>query len=290
MAAIGFPGFSSRRSGVANPGLAKFDFAFLATSLALIGIGLIALYSEGIARSGGGSFRKQLLNVVLGVIPFAIFFGVHPNVWRRSWKLIYGVNILLLLAVFAHGASRKGAERWIPIGPVQFQPSELSKLLVVITLAAFLAGNYDRIRSPITYLLALAHVGIPALLVLAQPHLAAAFVLVMAFLSICIVSGVPIRFIVLTGLVIALFGGIMMTVPAARNLFLHDYQKKRIEGLSNAGKDRRGKNYQTDRAAIAFGVGGVTGTGFRNGEQKAAGFIPEQHTDFVLTVIGEEFG
>ena len=285
MAAIG-----AKRVVDARAALPKLDFVFLFCSIGLIGIGLVALYSEGLTRDGGANFRRQLLNILLGLGPFAAFLLVPPNFWRRCWKLIYVVNMGLLLAVLAYGASKKGAERWIPIGPIQFQPSELSKLLIVITLAAFLAGNYDHIKSPGTFLLAGLHVALPVVLILMQPHLGAAMVIIAAWLAVCVVGGVPMKFLGFTAGAIGLLALLLVAVPSTRNLVLRDYQRKRIEGLSNRGADRKGANYQTDRAAIAFGVGGFAGTGFQNGEQKRGHFIPEQHNDFVMTVIGEEFG
>ncbi len=279
-----------RRAVDGRAALPKLDFWFLGSSLALVAIGLLALYSEGLTRDGGSSFRKQIVNVVLGLVPFGLLLGVHPNVWKRAWKLVYGINLALLAAVLVLGSRVKGAERWIPLGPVQFQPSEISKLLVVLTLAAFLAGRYEDIKRPGTFLLAGFHVALPVGLILLQPHLGASMVIVAAWLAVCVVGGVPLKYLGITAGVIASLALLVALVPSVRGVFLHDYQRKRLEGLSARGGERKGKNYQTDRAAIAFGVGGFSGTGFRNGTQKAAHFIPEQNTDFVLTVVGEEFG
>ena len=279
-----------RWPGDARTAVAKLDFWFLGTSIALVLIGLVALYSEGLTRDGGSSFRKQIINVVLGLGPFAAMLLVHPNVWRRAWKIVYGANLGLLALVLVLGSRAKGAERWIPLGPVQFQPSEVSKLLVVLTLSAFLAGHYEDIKRPGTFLLAGLHVALPVGLILLQPHLGASMVIVAVWLAVCIVGGIPMKYLAFTGAIIASLALVVALVPSARGLFLHDYQRKRLEGMSARGGERKGKNYQTDRAAIAFGVGGFAGTGFKNGTQKAAHFIPEQHTDFVLTIVGEEFG
>ncbi|RYG87635.1 hypothetical protein EON77_01865, partial [bacterium] len=277
---------------------AGIDWWLLGASIALIGIGLIALFSEGATRDGGANFRKQLVNVGLGLGPFAMMLLVSPGAWRRTWKAVYGVNLLALVAVLAVGASKKGAERWIPIGPIQFQPSELSKLLVVLTLSAFLAGRYDEIKRPGTFLLAGLHVVVPVSLIMLQPHLGASMVIMAAWVAILVVGGVPLKYLGISAGVFALLVG-LVAVPATRRLVLRPYQEARVVGMMSSmglggkeeqGRQRRDKNYQTDQAAIAFGVGGVTGTGYLNGERKKAHFIPEQHNDFAITIIGEEFG
>ncbi|RYG75902.1 hypothetical protein EON77_10635, partial [bacterium] len=110
------------RGGTDRRGLlAGIDWWFLGASVALIAIGLLALFSEGATRDGGADFRRQIVNVVLGFGPFAFMLLVSPGFWRRAWKAVYGVNLLALVAVLALGASKKGAERWIPLGPIQFQ-------------------------------------------------------------------------------------------------------------------------------------------------------------------------
>lgn len=278
--------------------LAHVDWWFLGSSVLLTVIGLLALYSEGLVRDGGANYRKQIFNIVLGIGPFAAMALVQPSFWRRIWKLVYGVNLLSLVAVLALGASKKGAERWIPLGPIQVQPSEFSKLLIVLTLAAFLADRYDDIKKPSTFLLAGLHVLVPVGLIMLQPHLGASLVILSAWVAVLIVSGVPLKYLAVTAGVFVLLLGLVAT-PMTRKLVLRPYQEARVVGLmaslgmggqEEKDKSRRGKNWQADQAAIAFGVGGVAGQGFKNGERKRAGFIPEQHNDFVLTVIGEEFG
>ena len=281
---------ADRLAGDRRGALPNRDWWFLGSSVALSAVGLLALFSEGATRDGGANFRKQIVNVVLGFGPFAAMLLIRPNAWRRAWKWVYGGNLLALVAVLAVGASKKGAERWIPLGPIQFQPSELSKLLVVLTLAAFLAGRYEERERPGTFILAGLHVAVPVGLIMLQPHLGASMVIVAAWLAVLVVGGVPLKYLGITLGIFLTLAVLVAAVPGVRGLFLRDYQRKRIEGLSSAGKERRGKNYQTDRAAIAFGVGGVAGTGYLNGTQKRNHFIPEQHNDFVLTVVGEEFG
>lgn len=273
----------------------RIDAHLLLATLLLLVAGFTALYSEGMARDGLASFRKQLINCVIGLVPFGIFATVNPRVWQRLAKPMYIVNLLLLMVVLLKGKTAKGAERWIDIGPMQFQPSELAKILIVITLASFYASRQDQIQTRSTYLLGLVHALVPALLILKQPHLGAFSVVMVAWFAISVVANVPIKYLASTFAVVAVIAGGLFAAPGLRNRLLNPYQVDRVEALlatlSNSGdSDKRGKNWQTDRAEIAFGVGSVTGTGFGNGQQKAGHFIPEQRNDFIFTVIGEEGG
>jgi rod shape determining protein RodA len=132
------------------------------------------------------------------------------------------------------------------------------------------------------------HILPPLLLILLQPHLGAAMVIVASWFAISIVAGVPARYLAAAGIALGLLGVTVLAVPAVSSHLLHGYQQERITGME--GKDSKGRNWQTERAEIAFGVGGVTGAGYLNGGQKRAHFIPEQHNDFVFTIVGEEGG
>jgi rod shape determining protein RodA len=269
---------------------ARIDWWMLFAVVALVGIGLMSQYSEGYSRDGLANFRRQVINTGIGLVPFAIFAFISPRFWMRIWPIVYGVMVALLAMTLVAGTTVKGAERWLQIGPIQFQPSEFAKLFLVLTLATFFAKRQHRMTSASTLLLSLLHIGIPVALVLMQPHLGATIVLLATWLAIALLAGTPLRlFAALLG-VLVLLGGSLMAVPAVRDRLLHGYQVDRITGYLARDKDRRGDNWQTDRAEIAFGVGGVFGTGFLRGEEKKLGFIPEQRNDFVITVMGEEGG
>lgn len=268
---------------------ARFDLPFALAAIVLLVIGLMSLYSQSVA-TGSPWFKKQIVNVCIGLIPFSVFAFVHPKVWVRSSNLLYFVNLVFLAAVLLHGKHTKGAGRWFQIGPVQFQPSELAKLLLILTLATYYASHQDDIRNPKTFLLGTLHAMVPMTMILVQPHLGAFMVLVVMWLAISVLARVPLRFIGIALATLALAAVIIVSVPALAGKVFHDYQKGRIKTILSKNKDVRGSNWQTDRAEIAFGVGGVMGSGFLRGEQKAAGFIPEQQNDFIFTVIGEEGG
>ena len=262
----------------------KVDWFLVVATLLLITIGLMSLYSEGVTRDGGINFRKQVVNTVIGLVPFSIFVFTPPHLWRRCVSIIYGINILTLLSVFVIGSHKKGAERWIQLGPMQFQPSEMAKILTVITLAAYYSNRQNEIQSSKTFWMGLLHVSAPLLLILLQPHLAAAMVVLVSWAAISIVAGVPAKYFAYAGLVF-----LAIAAPLAMSgKLLRSYQLGRALGFMS--HDSKGKSWQTDQAEIAFAVGGATGVGFLHGERKAGHFIPEQHDDFIITVMGEEGG
>lgn len=215
--------------------------------------------------------------MAVGVVPFLAFALVDPKFWMRASKVLYGLNIAMLLLVFNLGTHHGGAERWIDIGPIQFQPSEFAKLLVVLTLGAFFASNADTTDRVATFGQSVLHVLLPAALILAQPHLGAALVILVIWCSMALVARVPFKFVGIAMAAAVLMIGIVG---------LRGYQMKRVEAL--AGHGTKDSNYQATRAKIAFGVGGIFGTGFLRAE--AGKYVPDQHTDYIFSVVGEEGG
>ncbi|MFN8221055.1 MAG: FtsW/RodA/SpoVE family cell cycle protein [Fimbriimonadales bacterium] len=262
----------------------RIDFWMVLAVAFLMLVGFLSIYSVDYVKSGSGQFKKQVINTLIGLGPFALFYFVDPSMWRRAAKGIYVANVLILLLVLKMGSTVKGATRWIEIGPLQFQPSELAKLFMVLTMASFFASRLDRIDKISTYALSFLHLAVPLILVYKQPHLGASLVLVTIWLAISLAAGVRLRFVFGSVLAVVMALGIAFSIPGV----LSDYQKNRVIGLFE--KDEKGKGYQALRAQIAFGVGGLTGTGYLQGQQKQGGFIPEQHNDFIFTVIGEEGG
>lgn len=252
-------------------------------AVALLLLGLLSLYSEGIGRSNG-VFLKQSVRLVIGVAPFLALLWVNPDWLRRNAVWLYVVNVAMLVLVLVRGRSGGGAQRWLQWGPLEFQPSEMSKLLLVITLAALFAHRYELRDRLSTFLLSLLHVLPIAALVFLQPHLGATLVLVAAWIGICVCAEVPWRSLAGCAIVVVALGAAVWYTPGV----LREYQRNRIHAMFVS--DDQGLGYQQLRATIALGSGGVTGAGFFRGEQKAGRFIPAQHTDFVFTIIGEEGG
>lgn len=246
-------------------------------------IGLMSLYS--IDRGGNSRyFVSQAIRIVIGLIPAAVLFLIPPSTLHRKSWLLYAVSLACLIAVFAMGFSSKGAQRWIDLGPFDFQPSELAKLLLALTLSAYYANRQDSIDSIWTYVLSMAHVGGPLLLVLMQPHLGGAVTLLVIWLGISLIAGVPWKY--LLGTVVATAA---LLWGAYASGMLKPYQLQRIESFVKGGGDNDNRYHQV-RALIAFGSGGVWGQGYLKGENRGTGFVPEQQTDYISTVIGEEGG
>lgn len=264
----------NRRSG-----FRRLDWPLLLSAAMLLAFGFAALSSVG-ARIGDNVFKKQLFMAVVGLGPFAIFYFVSPHWWRRSAWFLYGANVVVLLAVLFVGTSTNGAQRWIDLKFMQFQPSEMAKILTVVTLAAFLSARQASIAKLSTFALSFVHVAVPALLIAKQPHYGGALVLLVIWLCVCIGGGVPMKFIA-AAVVLLVGGGIAATqIPGA----LHGYHLKRLQAMEQ--EDKSGASYQQDRALVAFGMGGLGGVGLGKGRQT----LPEQQNDFIFTVIGEELG
>jgi rod shape determining protein RodA len=245
----------------------------------LLAVGLLTLYSVGL-RVGESFFRKQVVMVVIGLVPFGIFFSVNPPWWRKAAWVLYAVNVVVLAAVLFVGTSTNGAQRWIDLKFMQFQPSEMAKILTVVTLASFLSARQPKIGRLSTLALSFAHVAIPAFLIAKQPHYGGAMVLVVIWLCVCLAGNVPIKHLAVS--VAVLVAGVVSVAQVPG--FLHDYHLKRLEAMRQ--EDKQGVSYQQDRAQVALGVGGLTGTGFMKGRQS----LPEQENDFIFTVVGEELG
>ncbi|HMS53906.1 MAG TPA: FtsW/RodA/SpoVE family cell cycle protein [Fimbriimonadaceae bacterium] len=263
--------------------ISRWDWWLVLAVITLLLFGLMSLFS--IEHGGGASqFKKQLVSVAIGVVPFAIFAFVNPEFWKRIANALYCLSVLVLASIFVIGEEIKGARRWIDIGPLQFQPSEIAKLFLILTLATFFINRRDRIDTFSTFALSLLHLALPLALVFKQPHLGASLVLLTIWLSISLAAGVRLRFLVGTVVAALSFLGLAFTIPGV----MSDYQRKRVIGMFV--DDTKGNTYQPDRAKIAFGVGGLTGTGYLKGQVKPGGFVPEQHNDFIFTVVGEEGG
>lgn len=284
MATLG--GLNAYRPNIQSRALKRVDWWLIIAALVLVSFGLLALHSFGFHSTAGNFFKKQAINIGVGLVPATIFATVNPKVWMRSATLLYLVNLVALVAIFASGKSINGAARWINLGPLQFQPSEMAKLISILTVASFYAMRQDKIKNLSTFLLGLAHIAVPMVLILKQPHFGGALVLGIIWLSVSLVANVPVKFLATTAVIASLFLGFLVTHPE----LMPGYHGNRLKAWQGGASKRAeaGILYQTNQAQIAFGVGGVVGTGIGNGLQGEN--IPEQETDFVFTIIGEELG
>ena len=265
--------------------LRQVDAPLLLTTLLLIGVGLAMLYSATYQWSPA-VFRRQVMWLAVGAVGAVVLAAIPPRVWLRFSKPLYAQNVLMLLGVLAFGAERKGAQRWLELpSGFQLQPSEFAKLLLILTLAAWLARQGDAIRTPKGFLLSALHMAVPALLVFKQPDLGTSLVFAAVWFAMVYLAGARARWLWLTVVAGALgFAGLWHFD------ILRDYQKARLVSFLNPEADPKQSGYHILQARIAVGSGQLAGKGYLHGTQKNLRYIPEQHTDFIFVVVAEELG
>jgi rod shape determining protein RodA len=256
------------------------DLPLLTGLLLLAALGLAVLYSASDQEMV--LVQKQLIRLGVGFFAMVLLAQIHPHHLRRWSPALYLIGILMLLAVILFGEHGKGAQRWLDLGLVRFQPSEMFKLTLPMTIAWFLADK----RLPPTLprlLLAGLLTLIPVLLIAKQPDLGTALLVASAGAFSLFLAGISWYLIGAIGLAMAALG------PLAWYL-MHDYQRQRVLTFLNPESDPLGTGYHIIQSKIAIGSGGIGGKGWLNGTQSHLEFLPERHTDFIFAVISEEFG
>ncbi len=265
----------------------SFDPVLAITTLILIVFGLMSVLS--VEKS---LFTKQALLLGIGFVPFMIAFTIPPAIWQRLSWLLYMINVGMLLLVMFMGNSKGGAQRWIDIGPIGFQPSEMSKFLTVLTVTTFFVHRGDDLRSFSTLLLSLLHVIPVVLLIAIQPHYAAAASVLVGWIAVAVVVRVNWKHMAILFVAMSvLLGG--YSAVSGKSL-LRGYHMDRIgalfTGIKTGKKDTQGQDFQVNRGLISIGIGGTSGQGYLQGEFKGAAFVPEQENDLIFSVIGQEWG
>ncbi len=266
------------------------NWALVLVVSAVAAVGFLMLYSVA-----GGNLdpwaRDQMQRFGLGFVLMFIVAFVPIWFWRNVAGVAYLVSIALLLVVQFFGDVGMGAQRWIDLGFIRLQPSEMMKFTLVMMLAAY----YDwldakRTSRPLWVAIPVAMILLPAVLVLMQPNLGTALMLLMVGAVTCFLAGVSLWYFG----AVAVIGGLAITsVFTTRGTpwqLLHDYQYKRIDTFLDPTVDPLGAGYNIIQAKIALGSGGWTGKGFMQGTQSRLNFLPEKHTDFIFTTLAEEFG
>ena len=255
------------------------DGTLLAALLLVCSFGLVVLYSA--TEQSTALLVKQLVRIALGLAAMVMLAQLSPDQIARWSPAFYLAGLGLLVAVMFFGTCR-GATRWLEIGPIRFQPSEMMKLAVPIAAAAYLKDQ----RLPLSrgsLAVALGIIVLPALLIFQQPDLGTALLVAAAGLFVLILAGLSWRLIGAAALAAACFA------PVGWYL-LHDYQRQRILTLLNPQADPLGSGYHIIQSTIAVGSGGISGKGWLNGTQSHLEFLPERATDFIFAVFCEEFG
>jgi len=267
-------------------GAARMLLALKLDGPLLIGLALVAAYGLIVLYSASGqsfvTVGRAGVRLLMGTTAMLLLAQVNPNFLRRLSPWLYFFGIVLLVIVDAIGYIGKGAQRWLDLGIVRFQPSELMKLAVPMMCAWFL---HERPLPPSPPYLATvaAMILFPAALVVAQPDLGTGMLITIAGVLVVVMAGLQAS-IIASGVA---FAGVGAWVGWS---FLHDYQRKRVLTFLDPETDPLGAGYHIIQSQIAIGSGGVFGKGWMNGSQAQLEFLPERSTDFIFAVIGEEFG
>lgn len=260
----------------------NWSVVVLVTIICCIGFALLYSVAGGSLEPWAG---RQIVRFGVGILLLLVVATVHIRTWYQLAYPIYGATLLLLIATEFLGRMGKGAERWIDIGPLQLQPSELMKLALILALSRFLHGVLlDDVSRPTRLLPALLLILVPAGLVLMQPNLGTATILIAGGCGLIFLAGLSWKIIVP---VIAIG---LAVIPIGWEFALKDYQKQRVQTFLDPDSDPLGAGYNITQSKIALGSGGVFGKGFGQGTQSRLNFLPEKQTDFIFTVLGEEFG
>jgi rod shape determining protein RodA len=263
----------------------NFDWILLGVSFLVLILGLLVLYST--TYSEGGLFSSkmvvQAISGIIGFIGIIIIANIDYRVYKKFSGLLYVAAIALLLLVEIFGFSILGATRWIDLGFTQIQPSEIAKILVIISLAKFFAERNDEMWRVKNIIISAIYAFIPMLLVIRQPDLGTALVIFAIWAGMLFISNVK----RITLLKIGLAG--ILTTPLGW-LMLRDYQKERILSFLSPEADVLGKGWNVSQAVIAIGSGRLFGRGLGYGPQSHLNFLPMQQTDFAFAVLAEEMG
>ena len=259
----------------------------------LVVIGLLSIISLVMIYSATSSsdltglrynfFLKQLMWVSVSIFILLFVSQVNYEVWIGFSPWMYYITIGMLLVLLLAGKSVFGSVRWFHFGPFAFQPSEFAKVVLVLMLTKFITENKGKIDLTEGMLKTSVLVGVPMFLIVVQPDLGTTLIFVPIVFFMLFISGMKKRYLIGTF-------GLLAAVAPLFWLVMRDYQKKRVFSFLNPEADPLGSGYSLIQSKIAIGSGGLFGKGLFNGTQSQLNFIPEHHTDFIFSVIGEELG
>jgi len=260
--------------------IAALDPALLAIVGALALVGLVTLYSA--ANDFPWRFTDQLRNFAIAAVVMFVAANVPPATLQKLAAPAYLLGVVLLVGVEVAGVTVKGATRWLDIGVTRIQPSEMMRLALPLMLAWYFHKR-DGARRPLDFLVAAVLMAVPVALIVKQPDLGTAVLVLAAGVYVIFFAGVPWKWLTVLGL-----GGLAM-LPVLWTM-MHDYQRTRVLTLIDPSTDPLGKGFHTLQATIAIGSGGAFGKGWMQGTQTHLEFIPERTSDFIFAVFSEEFG
>ncbi|MBX5461401.1 MAG: rod shape-determining protein RodA [Steroidobacteraceae bacterium] len=267
-------------------GTARMLLALKLDGPLLIGLSLVALYGLIVLYSASGQSLSMVgraaIRLVMGGVAMLVLAQVNPNFLRRTSPWLYALGCVLLLIVDLTGYIGKGAQRWLDLGIVRFQPSELMKLAVPMMCAWYLHER-PLPPSPLSLAVLTTLIFVPVAMVVAQPDLGTGMLIAIGGMLVIVLAGLQVR------IIMALLGLAAIGAWIGWH-FLHEYQRKRVLMFLDPQSDPLGAGYHTIQSQIAIGSGGPFGKGWMNGSQAQLEFLPERSTDFIFAVAGEEFG
>jgi len=281
----------ARSIGGERPLPRRVDLVLVLAALGLAAAGLMMVYSathRSLAEFGQSPtffLRKQFLALAVGLVALVVAAAVDYRLLKiyAPFLFLFGVALLVLVRT-PLGSSALGAQRWFQVAGFQFSPSQFVRLALVVMLSAILAEVKGEIglRHLIRVTLVAA---IPMLLVFLQPDIGTTIILSFILVSLLVVAGTKVKYLAVLAVAasIGIFGAFQLHI-------VKDYQVARVTSFFQSNKDLQAANYNKQQAEIAIGAGGIAGRGYLNGTQTNLDFVPQQHTDFIFTVIGEEFG
>ena len=268
----------------------RFDYLLMLAALALVGFGLVLIYSaslqeyEGPVASYANPVTKQVIFAFIGVIAMVVVSKIdYHYLTHYSW-LFYALGLVSLVAIFLIGDSAFGSRRWFAVGPLQVQPSEFAKIATILVLARYFSEHGGDARDLRTLVGSLVIVAPAAGLVFVQPDLGTSIVFFAIWLGVVIVAGVSRSHLLVMG---AIF---LAVLPFVWTFAIADYQVERVSVLVDSEEDPLDAGYNVNQSKIAVGSGQLTGAGLTNGEQTQHGFLKVPTKDFIFSVLSEELG
>lgn len=264
--------------------LSRFSWGLFVPMCLVLIISEVMLYS-----AGGGSWNpfalSQLLKIIVGFGVFSVAAFTNIKLWIKSANVIYIIALILIILVTFVGHTGMGAQRWLNLGFIHIQPSEMFKMALVLALARYFAWmNSVDLNKFKNYIVPAMMMLVPFGLIVLQPDLGTALSIAMITIGMFYIVGANKKWFII-GAILA-----VMAAPVVWYGGMHQYQRERIITFLDPDHDARGAGYQINQAKIAFGSGGVFGKGYMNGSQSQQSFLPEKQTDFIFTMLGEEFG
>ncbi|PLR38161.1 peptidoglycan glycosyltransferase MrdB [Chimaeribacter arupi] len=257
------------------------DMPLLLVIMALLAYSAFVIWSA--SGQDMGMMERKIGQIAMGLIIMLVMAQIPPRVYESWAPYLYVVCVILLVMVDAFGQISKGAQRWLDLGVVRFQPSEIAKIAVPLMVARFI--NRDVCPPSLKNTgIALVLIFLPTLLVAAQPDLGTSILIAASGLFVLFLSGMSWKLIGVAALLLAAF------IPVLWFFLMHDYQRDRVMMLLDPESDPLGAGYHIIQSKIAIGSGGLSGKGWLHGTQSQLEFLPERHTDFIFAVLAEELG